>query len=812
MQMTLQADALQSCLQKTAKAARFLIERCVDDAVAALQAAETQTMRVADRDELGRAWRELLKYKPAWSAQYPLDLLASFKANVVVAAQIAGAPAEAFAPAQSSGFMGLSTGADLSHTALSLVADAEVSQAIESSRLLQQVLPSVEHILAELNTLISTLQGFPNVRPELNPLRPEVFSERLRKLVFKAAVEPAIASLWIRYLAPPLGRELKRLFEGVVRQLERDNVRGASYRVLPTPDSAPRNRTQGGDDEGAASGFEHWDRDTAHSQSADLSGEPAARPPSQYADLSDRAIRDELFQAFLLQGGNNTHHGLTTSYYETVDKELLALDEPDATPFATSQLLVEERGELNSQIWGRYAHFRERAVMRTQLEKEALRVSQVLGLEVVRKLVSQVAQDPRLLVPMRQAIVALEPSLLRLAMVDPRFFSDEGHAGRRLMERVAQRSFKYNDAFSPEFQAFFEPVTRAVNALNGQAIHNTQRFDSALAALEFNWDRQDQHEVENRNSVLQVLRFAEERQTQADQIALTLSARSDLKKVPGLVLDFLFDTWALAMAHARLIDTRNQIDPMGFGSVVPDLIWSVKQDVTLKQPAKLIKMIPGLLGQLHAGLELLGQEPHTSEAFFEGLMDLHRPVLKLRRVKSRRDAQESGAMPLAPEQLAATLEQRRAKAAASPWLRRNDLEAAGFEDTLRTVSGENATGPVIEPPGGPAETPTNSPDLAFGASSPAIAQTEAEQILRNLQAGDWVDLYSRRHWLRAQLIWASDKGLLFMFVSHGGQPHSMTKRSGERLIQAHLLRPMVSYGVVAQALGKLVKGALSLPP
>jgi hypothetical protein len=63
-----------------------------------------------------------------------------------------------------------------------------------------------------------------------------------------------------------------------------------------------------------------------------------------------------------------------------------------------------------------------------------------------------------------------------------------------------------------------------------------------------------------------------------------------------------------------------------------------------------------------------------------------------------------------------------------------------------------------------------------------------------------VDLYSRRRWLRAQLIWASTKGTLFMFVSHGGQPHSMTKRSCERLIRERLLRPVDSQGVVAQAL------------
>jgi hypothetical protein len=63
-----------------------------------------------------------------------------------------------------------------------------------------------------------------------------------------------------------------------------------------------------------------------------------------------------------------------------------------------------------------------------------------------------------------------------------------------------------------------------------------------------------------------------------------------------------------------------------------------------------------------------------------------------------------------------------------------------------------------------------------------------------------VDLYSKRQWLRAQLVWASSHATLFMFVSHGGQPHSMTKRSCEKLIAQRLLRPVNAQGVVAQAL------------
>ena len=86
------------------------------------------------------------------------------------------------------------------------------------------------------------------------------------------------------------------------------------------------------------------------------------------------------------------------------------------------------------------------------------------------------------------------------------------------------------------------------------------------------------------------------------------------------------------------------------------------------------------------------------------------------------------------------------------------------------------------------------------AKARPAAPVDPDTVLANLREGDWIDLYSKRRWLRAQLIWASTKGTLFMFVSHGGQPHSMTKRICERLIRERYLRPVRMHGVVAQAL------------
>ncbi|MFN3569960.1 MAG: DUF1631 family protein [Polaromonas sp.] len=832
------ASVFERCLQEAADAAKPALAHCMDHAVAGLQLAETQSMKVAERDELGLAWRELLKHKDGWCDRYPVDLLQAFTSARPLAPDLRVLPR--------------ATGTDL----FSLVDNAQVEEGIESSRLLQQILPAVSQALAELDALMSSAQGLANVSPEFNPVRPQVYAQTLREMMATATVDPAIHSLWVKHMAEPLGRELKRVYEKLVNLLELAQVRAASYRVLPTPVAV---RPSSPAPVGGATVSKGGGAPTSPVGFGYVSDEPVARVPSQYADLSNHDVKDAMFQDFLVRGGRQAGHGLAPSYYATIEEELRALKAtPDSAPaplqarsqpqrasdeghdyrgtrsdptrpllpageadaddedeaFDTSEgpsRIIDVLSQLSSQVWGVYGRARERALVRTQLKKQATHVGQVLGMEVVRQLVNQVAQDPRLLVPVREAIVALEPSLLRLAMVDSRFFSEENHPGRRLMERVAQRSFKYNSEGSPGFQAFFSSVTEAFNALNALEISDARPFGDALGDLQAIWDAQDRQEQAQRSNMRQTMQLAEERQSQADQIAYDMSMRADLDHVPGVVLDFLFGPWALVMAHARLTDTRRQIDPGGYGSLVSDLLWSVKPQVTLKRPAQLIEMIPRMLAKLHEGLASLGQDPRETEAFFSTMEKLHRPVLKLRRVRSRRDAVESEAAPLevaladAPdmaELLPATPEQRKAKAAGQPWLAPQELDDAGFEETL---------------PSGPAELGDDSdPEISVlpvmddaqeDGPEPETDAVSAEQLLGGLREGSWVDLHSKRRWLRAQLIWASTRGTLFMFVSHGGQPHSMTKRSCEKLIRQGLLRPVQTHGVVAQALDQLVRAA-----
>jgi hypothetical protein len=803
--MAAHSSALQQCFNEVADSAPMALERCLDHVVSVLRDAEGASTRMAERSELGDAWRELLKHQAGWCKRYPDEL------RVAIDASNKKQPADR-PVALAGGFE------------LTLVDDDRIVEQIESSRLVQHVMPLVEQPVSELDALVSSAMGLETVRPELNPVRPEIFAQTLRTLINSAQVKPATGTLWFKYMAEPLGHELQLLYGRLVVQLRDANVQAAGYHVTGARNSAA-NVNQGlaaDTDQPAAMGTQ------AHAQ--------AQQPlPAVYGNLSSRQISQALLSDFLRHGvGDDAARALPVSYYAEVDRELASLKAqagglqdvaPPRLPEGYQALAPVDRparavgvqSALDTQVWGEYAHSYERSMVRARLRKDAKQLGQVLGLELVRKVVDEVARDPRLLAPVREAIVALEPALLRLAMVDPRFFSEEQHPGRLLMEHVAQRSFKYNDEFGVEFKTFYLGVSECFIGLNQAAIDNVKPFEAALAQLEASWAEQDKQELNPRDHAVEAMRFAERRQTEADQIAWELSSRPDLQGVPAVVQDFLFGPWSLVLAHARLTDTRNQIDPQGYRTLISDLLWSVKPEVTLRQPVQLMERVPRLVGSLRAGLASIGQQREESEPFFQALMKLHRPVLKLRRAKLRRDALESGAAPLTALDdpvFAPPAEGTKKPAVGQPWMSPRELNAAGFEETLPTDMAqlyaeerESQPAPLEAPvPSRPAPleaAPRAKPAAAPAQPKPPLSSAEVDAVIASLREGDWIDLYSKRRWLRAQLIWASTKGTLFMFVSHGGQPHSMTKRICERLVREHYVRPVHAHSVVAKALDAL---------
>jgi len=253
---------------------------------------------------------------------------------------------------------------------------------------------------------------------------------------------------------------------------------------------------------------------------------------------------------------------------------------------------------------------------------------------------------------------------------------------------------------------------------------------------------------------------------------------------------------------------------------VTDLLWSVRPQAALRQPTRLITLIPPLLERLRLGLGSLGQTAQESGPFFLLLERLHRPLLDWRAARRQEGSAKAPAEWVPGTDLPQPMPRQQPQTGGTPWMARGELDAVGFQEapaqqepaaalepapasSTAAAAESRATGtqgaaPVPPPAAGSADA-----GAAPAAAPPAdtLSAQDLEKLIASLQQGCWVDLYSQQQWVRARLAWASSKGTLFMFVSRRGQPHSMTRRICERLLREKLLRPVEMHEVVAHAIG-----------
>ncbi|MES3001947.1 MAG: DUF1631 family protein [Pseudomonadota bacterium] len=749
---------VRPCIDEAIAQSGLMIARAIDHAGAAFED-ELRKRGGAAREDFAAAARALPALRVEWCGVYPSALRKAIESNKTARATPMASP---------------------SSLTLTLVDDDEVLQSIEVSRLAQELDSMLGQSLSELDAYMSSALQLEGIQPEHNPLRPAVFAQALRNVM--GNTPQALPSLWMRHMAEPLAEDLKALYKTCCKMLAAAKVRAADFRVVTGP--APLSR------DSAPAPLAPNTTNTPSRSAPLASGHGVLQGAiSGWVELATRAIGGPALRDFLFGAAPQAQQPLAHAYYQQVDQELAALEARwDEAP---QEAEVARRYEhipavdrparevgtetaLSKEVWGAYAAPRQRSLVRTKLRRKAQRVGQVMGLEVVNQLIEQVAQDPRLLAPVRESIVALEPSLARLAMHSPRFFAEQNNPARRLLEAVAQRSFKFNDEFSGEFEAFFAKVTASFNALNEvESLADEHPFESELARLSKEWTQQDEVEAAQRAQLVRQVELAEQRQAQANQIAWDLSQRSDLDGVPSVVQEFLYGPWTLVIAHARITKGGTDVDPGGYTRVVADLLWTVKRESVLRDPARAFELIPRVLLKLREGLDALGHAPSETEIFFRALERLHRPVLKLRakqRGLSLRD--DLAAAPIDEDLRPVPAQQPQVRE--DVWLREREQRHCGFEDTVP------------------------NDDAEFG---PAQAST----LIDGLKEGAWVDLFSKQRWLRARLSWASSKGQLFMFVSHGGRPHSMTRRSLQGLVARRLLRPVDAKEVVQHAIDALAQ-------
>lgn len=789
-------QALQACIDQALAEAPGLAVRWVAGLLDVLKQQEVWAPQPRDRANLTNAIKVLTQQKPQFEAEW----VAHWSRCINDALHRRG-----------DGSAARRSLASISFDELELMDDIQVQATVQVARLEQAVQGAAGDSLTELSALLSAAQGFASVKPEHNPLRPDVAIAALRQTMESLTPDRAARTLWLQQGTPILGQELQVLYRDLIRLLGSHGVTPAGFNVVQAPLGGTAPVKPGG-------AYVRQRPDGVADDRARTASLPPPWPPrpAQQGAAPDLLTLDHLHQ--LLATGPHDAHGPERSPGQPPKPPVpgAASADPWTTivPRAMPKVGTPHSGKTGefpppvSGTPGRLPAAPPSPVGANHPDKpiaphtEALPSGEApdhltaLASEVVQLMLDGMLRDTRLLPPVRDMLRQLQPALLRIAHEDPRFFADKLNPARRLLDEITQRSLAFENVGSRGLTRFLATLDDVAQLFLRGDVNVSTLFETALEVL----TPEDPPRAEGaerdqaRGRAVATLVRAEQRFMLADKVAHELAARPDFAKADPQVQQFVCGPWAQVIAQARLEPVGDlppdRLSPdLRYMGVLSDLLWSSRVSKASRNRVRLARLIPGLLRTLREGLQTIDYDAAASREFFSTIMVLHEAGLKgdadtESTAGGRRSAVEptdgvAGAFPAS------------APPPAQPWMCPSEAADTGFMSE-----------PFLEP--APDDFADTQPQFD---ADPAVSVT---QDAPKLEAGAWVSLQNDdgAPVQRLQLTWSSPHGTMYLFNGPNGQTVSMTRRSFDKLSQAGRLTLVAAHSVVDDALDGVVDVAV----
>jgi len=746
-----------------------------------LQAREAASRELRERDSLAESARQLRSHESALCQRYPQALLQAF-ANPELNRKAVTRPV-----------------VEVQFDELELMDESQVLTSVALARIQQSVMLAAEASLGELTPLVCTTLGLGRVQPERNPLRPELFIHALKDVIEQTGVAGTTQLDWLGAMSTTLSSELKTLYAKLGEQLRAQGVAPAGYAVTQTPSGPGVGRGVAQDVlspgtgqmpkplSGGGGGVAQAALPAVRLRGNDeglLTLDRLRRLLSGELDVHTPLSRVDQFAAQFAQRFEGTPSSVqapVTDFDATVPAALEALKEMQQVERVVQSL--EQRRTAGPPSVAADSNSVE--AQRQSIRRNAKSVAQALSLEVVTLMVDNIAHDPRLLDPVQHVIRSMEPALLRLALADPRFFTDKVHPARQLLQELTHRSLAFDSENSPGFGGFLKELEAAVSPLASLDIQDDEPFERVLMGLQEAWAQAARQKERAREQAVFALQHAEARNLLAEKIARSIEDHPDAPKVPEVVIDFLCGPWAQVVAQARIKGGAGSHVADKYQALISALLWSAHPDLARQNVTKLTRLVPRLLATLREGLDSIGYPATRTSAFFEALMAIHQLAFR-----GQAGAAEP-AVPTPAEGGEGSLAGLRARFVedGDPWVAPEEAKSSNFVDIAEAPVAQTAAVSEQDTPAAP---------LAVNL----------HDALNELPLGSWIELKSNGQWVRTQLTWFSPHGTLFLFTNSVGATQSMTRRSCDRLIAAGHLRLISGQPVVEEALDAVAKAAM----
>ncbi len=557
---------------------------------------------------------------------------------------------------------------------LTLVDDKEVNDRMLSDRLGQQIAQACEVELRELSGYMGRITGFGSADDERNPLRPGVIGHAIYMAIGTVSADANERAVLTREFASVMAHAMPACYAAIVVELQSRGVKPVGLQVRTV--DGPGNQLQG-----LNSGYQTLRDDTASTRQAGTDFHD-----STHSGLSGRRSTSgtRYTGASGWQGGRSgVGSGSTTGYGSSARDSSGGFGSPGQEAHLMTLLrrltsLTGESGDAGvgsaggfggagQRPWasseyhgpsgprsvagglrhlggspyadpGTASAFVEDAsaglmavnlirAHRDELMQASNGKLDHMVIDVVGSLFDQILSDTRVPPQMARQIARLQLPVLRVALVDPTFFSSRKHPVRRFVNRIASLACAFDDFEEGPGKEFVERVRNLVQEIVDGDFDQVDLYAAKLSELELFITQQAEAVVQDQGAVAVLETKESDLQTQQRYLIQLQSALSSVA-MPEFLRTFLCQVWSQALVQSSRAEGVDGEATKRYRQVGRDLVMSVQPKGSPAMRKRFLMQLPTLMRDLNAGLKLIGWPETATKDFLAQLMPAHADSLK----------------------------------------------------------------------------------------------------------------------------------------------------------------------------------------
>ena len=226
---------------------------------------------------------------------------------------------------------------------------------------------------------------------------------------------------------------------------------------------------------------------------------------------------------------------------------------------------------------------------------------------------------------LKAQIARLQIPVLKAAMLDRNFFSEQNHPVRRMLDAIATLSVHLpdNEAGNSRLETISQIVSRVLDTFE----QDIAVFDSAAAELEAMGATLEETLEETVDVSLQQ-DIAQIKQAERAELAPVIvhdfinRALKD-QPVPESVREFLRRDWARLLTADYIEEGEQGAHFSSSIETMRELVWSVQTKADMDARLMLVRILPGLLKRLREGTAKINLPAKLADRFFATLVILH---------------------------------------------------------------------------------------------------------------------------------------------------------------------------------------------